>query len=310
MGVRKPYHPGGYNPRHSVPLGGIPSGAKTPLLNSNNEPTPRASPSSVSLGGASSSGGANSYQHRGPPPHTMGVKRDNKPNQLPLISGPPPSYAANSSPGVSSYESKPPVRLNAGAASFRSQKSMNQDYRRSVSQRNSPSANGGGSGSHESSNNSPNSIVGSQSNSAANTPNAAAPPPPQPQPTLVSHSGGFVVLDQTTGAAMNASPPSLYGGGGGPNAGISGGAGASGAAGSNGGHQPGGGGGARSHIPTAQLHHSAAAAAAAAAGSQQATAAVLSGVAAAAALGGYNPNGASGVYFKYGQTYFAHVSVR
>ncbi|XP_043651077.1 protein encore isoform X3 [Drosophila teissieri] len=311
VGVRKPYHSGGYNPRHSVPLGGIPSGAKTPLLNSNNEPTPRASPSSVSLGGASSSGGANSYQHRGPPPHTMGVKRDNKPNQLPLISGPPPSYAANSSPGVTSYESKPPVRLNAGAASFRSQKSMNQDYRRSVSQRNSPSANGGGSGSHESSNNSPNSIVGSQSNSAANTPNAAAPPPPQPQPTLVSHSGGFVVLDQTTGAAMNASPPSLYGGGGGgPNAGIGGGAGgASGAAGSNGGHQPGGGGGARSHIPTAQLHHSAAAAAAAAAGSQQATAAVLSGVAAAAALGGYNPNGASGVYFKYGQTYFAHPSV-
>ncbi|XP_039489247.1 protein encore isoform X6 [Drosophila santomea] len=311
VGVRKPYHPGGYNPRHSVPLGGITSGAKTPLLNSNNEPTPRASPSSVSLGGASSSGGANSYQHRGPPPHTMGVKRDNKPNQLPLISGPPPSYASNSSPGVTSYESKPPVRLNAGAASFRSQKSMNQDYRRSVSQRNSPSANGGGSGSHESSNNSPNSIVGSQSNSAANTPNAAAPPPPQPQPTLVSHSGGFVVLDQTTGAAMNASPPSLYGGGGGgPNAGISGVAGgASGAAGSNGGHQPGGGGGARSHIPTAQLHHSAAAAAAAAAGSQQATAAVLSGVAAAAALGGYNPNGASGVYFKYGQTYFAHPSV-
>ncbi|KQS43527.1 protein encore isoform X5 [Drosophila erecta] len=311
LGVRKPYHPGGYNPRHSVPLGGIPSGAKTPLLNSNNEPTPRASPSSVSLGGASSSGGANSYQHRGPPPHTMGVKRDNKPNQLPLISGPPPSYAANSSPGITSYESKPPVRLNAGAASFRSQKSMNQDYRRSVSQRNSPSANGGGNGSHESSNNSPNSIVGSQSNSAANTPNAAAPPPQQPQPTLVSHSGGFVVLDQTTGAAINASPPSLYGGGGGgPNAGMSGGAGgASGAAGSNGGHQPGGGGGARSHIPTAQLHHSAAAAAAAAAGSQQATAAVLSGVAAAAALGGYNPNGASGVYFKYGQTYFAHPSV-
>ncbi|XP_016965653.1 protein encore isoform X3 [Drosophila biarmipes] len=309
VGVRKPYHPGGYNPRHSVPLGGMPSGAKTPLLNSNNEPTPRASPSSVSLGGASSSGGANSYQHRGPPPHTMGVKRDNKPNQLPLISGPPPSYAANSSPGVTSYEAKPPVRLNAGAASFRSQKSINQDYRRSVSQRNSPSANGGGSGSHESSNNSPNSIVGSQSNSAANTPNAAAPPPPQPQTTLVSHSGGFVVLDQTTGAAMNASPPTLYGGGG-STAGHSGGAsGAAGAAGSNGGHQPGGGGGARSHIPTAQLHHSAAAAAAAAAGSQQATAAVLSGVAAAAALGGYNPNGASGVYFKYGQTYFAHPSV-
>nr|XP_036672348.1 protein encore isoform X2 [Drosophila suzukii] len=308
VGVRKPYHPGGYNPRHSVPLGGMPSGAKTPLLNSNNEPTPRASPSSVSLGGASSSGGATSYQHRGPPPHTMGVKRDNKPNQLPLISGPPPSYATNSSPGVTSYEAKPPVRLNAGAASFRSQKSMNQDYRRSVSQRNSPSANGGGNGSHESSNNSPNSILGSQSNSAANTPNAAAPPP-QPQTTLVSHSGGFVVLDQTTGAAMNASPPSLYGGGG-PTAGLGGGAGgAAGAAGSNGGHQPGGGGGARSHIPTAQLHHSAAAAAAAAAGSQQATAAVLSGVAAAAALGGYNPNGASGVYFKYGQTYFAHPSV-
>ncbi|KAI8039253.1 hypothetical protein M5D96_007976 [Drosophila gunungcola] len=223
----------------------------------------------------------------------MGVKRDNKPNQLPLISGPPPSYGAtNSSP---SYEtSKPPVRLNAGAASFRSQKSMNQDYRRSVSQRNSPSANGaGGSGSHESSNNSPNSIVGSQSNSAANTPNAGAagvqpqqPQQPQP-PTLVSHPGGFVMLDQ------NASPPSLYGGGGGGGVG-----GASGAAGGN----------ARSHIPTAQLHHSAAAAAAAAAGSQQATAAVLSGVAAAAALGGYNPNAASGVYFKYGQTYFAHVS--
>ncbi|XP_016969143.1 protein encore isoform X2 [Drosophila rhopaloa] len=308
VGVRKPYHPGGgYNPRHSVPLGGgIPSGAKTPLLNSNNEPTPRASPSSVSLGGASSSGGPSSYQHRGPPPHTMGVKRDNKPNQLPLISGPPPSYATNSSPGVPSYESKPPVRLNAGAASFRSQKSMNQDYRRSVSQRNSPSANGGGSGSHESSNNSPNSIVGSQSNSAANTPNAGAPPQPQPQPTLVSHSGGFVVVDQATGAAINASPPSLYGGGGGgPAGGLGGGAG--GAAGAA---QPGGGGGgARSHIPTAQLHHSAAAAAAAAAGSQQATAAVLSGVAAAAALGGYNPNGASGMYFKYGQTYFAHPSV-
>ncbi|XP_070071875.1 protein encore isoform X3 [Drosophila takahashii] len=316
VGVRKPYHPGGYNPRHSVPLSGIPSGAKTPLLNSNNEPTPRASPSSVSLGGASSSGGATgSYQHRGPPPHTMGVKRDNKPNQLPLISGPPPSYASNSSPvGVTGYEAKPPVRgLNAGAASFRSQKSMNQDYRRSVSQRNSPSANGGGSGSHESSNNSPNSIVGSQSNSAANTPNAAAAVQPQvqqqPQPqqtTLVSHSGGFVVLDQTTGAAMNASPPSLYGGGGGGAGGAAAGAAATG---SNGGHQPGGGGGgARSHIPTAQLHHSAAAAAAAAAGSQQATAAVLSGVA-AAALGGYNPNGASGVYFKYGQTYFAHPSV-
>ncbi|XP_017058640.2 protein encore isoform X2 [Drosophila ficusphila] len=312
VGVRKPYHPGGgYNPRHSVPLGGgIPSGAKTPLLNSNNEPTPRASPSSVSLGGGSSSGGISSYQHRGPPPHSMGVKRDNKPNQLPLISGPPPSYAANSSPGgIASYESKPPMRLNAGAASFRSQKSMNQDYRRSVSQRNSPSANGGGSGSHESSNNSPNSILGSQSNSAANTPNAvAAAQQPQPQPTLVSHSGGFVVLDQATGAAMNASPPSLYAGGGGGGAGV-GGPAAGGAAG--GGPQPGGGGGggARSHIPTAQLHHSAAAAAAAAAGSQQATAAVLSGVAAAAALGGYNPNGASGVYFKYGQTYFAHPSV-
>ncbi|KAH8303841.1 hypothetical protein KR018_011625 [Drosophila ironensis] len=341
MGVRKPYHPGGYNPRHSVPMGGMPSGAKTPLLNSNNEPTPRASPSGISLGGAPSSGGmsgggSNSYHHRGPPPHVMGKQRENKPNQLPLISGPPPTYVggnANAGPGGSlggtpSYESKPPVRLNAGAASFRSQKSMNQDFRRSVSQRNSPSTNGGNGsgngGSHESSNNSPNSIAGSNNNSAANTPNA-----PQPPPTaLVGHASGYVVLDQS----MNASPPSIYmGSGGGGGGGGGGGAGAAGSvavaggaggaagqasAGSNGGGGGGAGGGqhsggARSHIPTAQLHHSAAsaAAAAAAAGNQQATtAAVLSGVA-AAALGGYNPNAASGVYFKYGQTYFAHPSV-
>ncbi|KAH8252097.1 hypothetical protein KR026_003039 [Drosophila bipectinata] len=327
MGVRKPYHPGGYNPRHSVPMGGMPSGAKTPLLNSNNEPTPRASPSGVSMGGGPPSsgggggaGGSNSYHHRGPPPHAMGGanKRENKPNQLPLISGPPPSYATGN-PGTGgavsttpSYEAKPPVRLNAAAASFRSQKSMNQDFRRSVSQRNSPSANGGngnGNGSHESSNNSPNSIAGSNNNSAANTPNAAPPPPPPA--TLVSHPGGFVVLDQS----MNASPPSIYLGssGGAGVAGVSGAGGAAGqaAAGSNGGGGNQHTGGARTHIPTAQLHHSAAsaAAAAAAAGNQQATtAAVLSGVA-AAALGGYNPNGASGVYFKYGQTYFAHPSV-
>ncbi|XP_017098359.2 protein encore isoform X5 [Drosophila bipectinata] len=327
MGVRKPYHPGGYNPRHSVPMGGMPSGAKTPLLNSNNEPTPRASPSGVSMGGGPPSsgggggaGGSNSYHHRGPPPHAMGgaKQRENKPNQLPLISGPPPSYATgNPATGgavstTPSYESKPPVRLNAAAASFRSQKSMNQDFRRSVSQRNSPSANGGngnGNGSHESSNNSPNSIAGSNNNSAANTPNAAPPPPPPA--TLVSHPGGYVVLDQS----MNASPPSIYLGssGGAGVAGVSGAGGAAGqaAAGSNGGGGNQHSGGARTHIPTAQLHHSAAsaAAAAAAAGNQQATtAAVLSGVA-AAALGGYNPNGASGVYFKYGQTYFAHPSV-
>ncbi|XP_034658114.1 protein encore isoform X5 [Drosophila subobscura] len=301
---RKPYHPGGYNPRHSVPLSGIPSGAKTPLLNSNNEPTPRASPS-ISLGGGGGGGGgggplsssAPPYHHRGPPPHVMN-KREGKPNQLPLISGPPPSYAPPSNPGGgTSYESKPPVRLNAAAASFRSQKSMNTDYRRSVSQRNSPSANGGGgagggnggagggNGSHESSNNSPNSIVSnSNNNSAANTPNAA------PASALVSHTGGYVVVDQATGAAMNASPPSIYMSGAGSNGG-------------GGGNNAGAGGPRASHIP-AQLHHSAAAAAAAGAAGQQTTAAVLS-----AALGGYNPNGASGVYFKYGQTYFAHPSV-
>ncbi|KAH8302686.1 hypothetical protein KR044_009533 [Drosophila immigrans] len=310
---RKPYHPGGYNPRHSVPLGGMPAGAKTPLLNSNNEPTPRASPSSISLGGGPgghSNSSASSYHHaahRGPPP-AMG-KRDMKPAQMPLISGPPPSYATSSSPAAGQqqqqqqqggYEAKPPVRLNAGAASFRSQKSMNADYRRSVSQRNSPSANGNNSSSghsHESSNNSPNSIQGgvnnninnnnsssSNNNSAANTPNANA--------TAANLGTQYIVVDHATGAAVNTSPPSLY---------LSG--------GSNAGGGGNGAGPRASHIP-AQLHHNAGAAAAAAAaaagaGGQQA-AAVLSGV---AALGGYNPNAASGVYIKYGQTYFAHPSV-
>ncbi|KAH8366222.1 hypothetical protein KR093_010382 [Drosophila rubida] len=287
---RKPYHLGGYNPRHSVPLGGMPAGAKTPLLNSNNEPTPRASPSSVSLGGPGAHATSSSYHHaahRGPPP-ALG-KRDMKPAQMPLISGPPPSYATSSSPaGQAGYEAKPPVRLNAGAASFRSQKSINTDFRRSVSQRNSPSANGAGNGnnsgssghSHESSNNSPNSIAGvgvggggnnSNNNSAANTPNATA-----------TNLGGtqYIVVDHATGAAVNTSPPSLY---------LSSGSNAGGGAGGGGGGGGNGAGPRASHIP-AQLHHNA----------------VLSGV---AALGGYNPNAASGVYIKYGQTYFAHPSV-
>lgn len=251
--------------------------------------------------------------------------------QTPLLSG-PPSFAGNANISNNSYATatnvemttgvvpmvnvaKPPVRLNAAAAAFRHKSTASTgsnaaggtvvDNRRNpASQRNSPSTNASSSNDN-SNNNSPNSI---QNSSNAATPIAAG-----------CYAPSYMINAQNNGgeaALPHHPPPSLY---------ITT-ATARGPA----------------HIPPhlqsaaggAAVSASAVQAAAAAASGlpQQTTTAVLGGAAAAAAaadvanaaavaaaatvahhhhpqplLGTYNP-GASGLYFKYGHTYFAHVS--
>lgn len=288
------------------------------LINSNNNNNDlRASPSNSSTNARPHSikrgGGTNS-----------GSVINEKP-QTPLLSG-PPSFAGsvnqssgnnncytglNTEVGTGSIPivnvSKPPIRLNAAAAAFR-QKGTNGttnsgsivEYRRNpTSQRNSPSTNA--SSNDNSNNNSPNSIHNSSS--------AATP-------LAVGCYAPSYMLNSQNNISDSASqhPPSLY---------IT-------AAPSRGPtHIP-------PHLQSAANGAAVPAAAAAATASlpQQTATAVLGGAAAAAAaadvanaaavaaaaatvahhhhhqplLGTYNP-AASGLYFKYGHTYFAHVCI-
>ncbi|XP_046809206.1 protein encore isoform X1 [Lucilia cuprina] len=297
------------------------SGKPSALINNaNNNNDTRASPSSstnsrphsIKRGGGGGGGG--------------GVSND-KP-QTPLLSG-PPSYVggANIQNNNNSYQaipnadmgtgnipivnvSKPPIRLNAAAAAFRQKGTTSTgggggsavEYRRNpTSQRNSPGTNASSSNDN-SNNNSPNSIHNS---SNAATPIAAG-----------CYAPSYMINAQNNGGEPAPThPPSLY---------ITT-APARGPA-----HIP-------PHLQSAAANGAAVPAAAAAATAsvpQQAATAVLGGAAAAAAaadvanaaavaaaaatvahhhhhqplLGTYNP-GASGLYFKYGHTYFAHPSV-
>uniref|UniRef100_W8AEX7 Protein encore n=1 Tax=Ceratitis capitata TaxID=7213 RepID=W8AEX7_CERCA len=285
--------------------GGGASNGKPPLLGGNNDT--RASPNS----------GGGGYQ--GSRPHGMNKRGGGDKPQTPLLSGPPsygsgPTVSVLNSNNNSGYhvhhnntqvDAKPPIRLNAGAATFRQKGSgagvgVAYEFRRSASQRNSPGTATNSSSNDNSSNTSPNSIVGS-TGGGANTPNCYA----------TTATGGYVNAsigmvgggDHQTVATATGTP--LY---------IASARGA--------------------HIPP-QLQHGGMVAAAAAAGgtaaglagTQQATtAAVLGGAAAAEVanaaaaavaatvahhqplLSAYQP-GASGVYIKYGQTYYAHPSV-
>ncbi|XP_037947320.1 protein encore-like [Teleopsis dalmanni] len=96
--------------------------------------------------------------YQGTRPHIINKRGDKQ--QTPLLSG-PPSYTGNT---ISTHHTmssdattgKPPIRLNAAAASFRHKSNNSIEYRRSVSQRNSPGTNS--SSNENSNNNSPNSI--------------------------------------------------------------------------------------------------------------------------------------------------------
>lgn len=304
------------------------SGKPTSLLVGGNNNDTRASP-----GSNSTNSRPHSIKRSGGGGGNNNTNANDKP-QTPLLSG-PPSYPGNANVTNTGYQSganvevtsggvvpvvsvaKPPIRLNAAAAAFRHKGSAASntmvDYRRNpASQRNSPSTNASSSNDN-SNNNSPNSIHNS---SNAATPIAAGcyaptyminaqnnagdgslghPPPP---PSL------YITTTTARGPAHHI-PPHLQ-------------SAAAAAA-----------GGAAAQATAAQA---AAAAANNAAVSQQAANAVLGGAAAAAAaadvanaaavaaatvahhhhhpqplLGTYNPS-ASGLYFKYGHTYFAHVS--
>ncbi|XP_028895491.2 protein encore isoform X5 [Zeugodacus cucurbitae] len=308
-GSKKPpaYPSNSLSRQNSTSYNGTANG-KPPLLGGNNDT--RASP--------------NSGGYQGSRPHGMNKRGGggDKP-QTPLLSG-PPSYGGG--PGMSGVNSnnnsgyhvhhshspsdaKPPIRLNAGAATFRQKGSgVAYEYRRSGSQRNSPGT--GNSSSNDNSNNtSPNSIVGSSGGGGgggANTPNCyAATATGGYINTGIGLASGGMVGGGDHQAVATATGTPLY---------ITSARGA--------------------HIPP-QLQHGGMVAAAAAAGgtaaglagTQQATtAAVLGGAAAAEVanaaaaavaasvahhqplLSAYQP-GASGVYIKYGQTYYAHPSV-
>lgn len=303
---------GGYNGN------GKPSGLVNNANNNNNDT--RASPSS------STNSRPHSIKRGG---GGGGGNTGNDKPQNPLLSGPPSfvgsaniqninnnSYQAvpNADIGTGNIPivnvSKPPIRLNASAAAFRQKgtsgtgNSSTVEYRRNTaSQRNSPATNASSSNDN-SNNNSPNSI---QNSSNAATPIAAG-----------CYAPSYMITAQNNGgepAPAHPPPPSLY---------ITT-ATARGPA-----HIP-------PHLQTAAANGAAVPAAAAAATAtvpQQAATAVLGGAAAAAAaadvanaaavaaaaatvahhhhhqplLGTYNP-GTSGLYFKYGHTYFAHVRI-
>ncbi|XP_054731765.1 protein encore-like isoform X2 [Anastrepha obliqua] len=311
-GCKKPpaYPSNSLNRQNSTSYNGTSNG-KPPLLGGNNDT--RSSPNN---GSNNSSSG-----YQGSRPHGMNKRGGGDKPQTPLLSGPPsygsgPTVSAVNSNNNSVYhvqhsnsspDAKPPIRLNAGAASFRLKGSFGiaYEFRRSASQRNSPGT-GNSSSNDNSSNTSPNSIVGSSGGGGANTPNCYA----------TTLTGGYV----NTGIGI---PGSSMVGGGDHQAVAT-------ASGTSLYITPARG----AHIPP-QLQHGGMVAAAAAAGgtaaglagTQQATtAAVLGGAAAAEVanaaaaavaatvahhqplLSAYQPS-ASGVYIKYGQTYFAHPSV-
>uniref|UniRef100_T1PL81 SUZ domain protein n=1 Tax=Musca domestica TaxID=7370 RepID=T1PL81_MUSDO len=315
-----PYQSASLSRQNSSNTGGYSSngggGSKPPSLlgNSNNNDT-RASPSSSST---------NSRTHS---MKRSGGNNVNEKPQTPLLSG-PPSYAGGGNVNNNSFATaatveiassavpitnvaKPPMRLNASAAAFRHKGTVPnnsgggnvvESRRNPASQRNSPSTNASSSNDN-SNNNSPNSINNS---SNVTTPIAASSYAAPSYMINAQNNGGEVALPH------HPPPPSLY---------ITT-ATARGPA-----HIP-------PHLQTAAATAGGAAASAAAAMPQQTTTAVLGGAAAAAAaadvanaaavaaaaatvahhhhpqplLGTYNP-GASGLYFKYGHTYFAHPSV-
>ncbi|XP_075163706.1 R3H domain containing protein encore [Haematobia irritans] len=314
-----PYQSASLSRQNSTNAGGFNSSGKpSSLLGNNNNNDTRASP------------GSNSTNSR---THSMkrsgGGNLSDKP-QTPLLSGPPSFPSGNSNINNNSYPSstsvemansgvpvvnvaKPPIRLNAAAAAFRHKStsvssgagvSVVECRRNPGSQRNSPSTNASSSN-ENSNNNSPNSI---QNSSNAATPIAAAGCYAPSYMINAQNNGGETILPHHP-------PPSLY---------IT--------TTTARGHIP-------PHIQTAAggaaVTASAVQATAAATTGvpQQATTAILGGAAAAAAaadvanaaavaaaatvahhhhpqplLGTYNP-GASGLYFKYGHTYFAHPSV-
>uniref|UniRef100_A0A1I8P1G2 Protein encore n=1 Tax=Stomoxys calcitrans TaxID=35570 RepID=A0A1I8P1G2_STOCA len=311
-----PYQSASLSRQNSTNSGGYNAGGKpSSLLGNNTNNDTRASP-----GGNSTNSRTHSIKRSG------GSSVNDKP-QTPLLSG-PPSFPGSANINSSTYPSattvemtstvvpvvnvaKPPIRLNAAAAAFRHKNtsansgvggSVGECRRNTGSQRNSPSTNASSSNDN-SNNNSPNSI---QNSSNAATPIAAG-----------CYAPSYMINAQNNGGESGLShhpPPSLY---------IT-------------------TTSARGHIPphiqaasSAAVSASAAQAAAAATTGvpQQTTTAVLGGAAAAAAaadvanaaavaaaatvahhhhpqplLGTYNP-GASGLYFKYGHTYFAHPSV-
>ncbi|XP_073841640.1 R3H domain containing protein encore isoform X2 [Musca autumnalis] len=315
-----PYQSASLSRQNSTNAGGYSStsggGSKPPsLLGNNSNNDTRASP------------GSSSTNSRTQSMKRSGGNNVNEKPQTPLLSGPTNSYPGgganinnNSFSTPTNVEmtssavpivnvAKPPIRLNAAAAAFRHKGSVSnstvsgnisESRRNPGSQRNSPSTNASSSNDN-SNNNSPNSIHNS---SNAATPIAAT----------CYAAPSYMINAQNNEAALPHHPPppapSLY---------ITT-ATARGPA-----HIP-------PHLQTAATPGGTAAATAAM--PQQATTAVLGGAAAAAAaadvanaaavaaaaatvahhhhpqplLGTYNP-GASGLYFKYGHTYFAHPSV-
>ncbi|XP_065362349.1 protein encore isoform X3 [Calliphora vicina] len=318
-GGKKPlsYQSASLSRQNSTSGGGYNGNGKPPALHNNNNDT-RASPSSST----------NSRPHSIKRGGGGGGVSNDKP-QTPLLSGPPSfvgsanmqntnnnnSYQAipNADIGTGNIPivnvSKPPIRLNAAAAAFRQKGSTTSggggsavEYRRNpASQRNSPGTNASSSNDN-SNNNSPNSIHNS---SNAATPIAAGCYAPSYMINAQNNGGELAPthptsLYITTAPARGPAhiPPHLQ------------------SAAANGAALPAAAAAATASVPQQAATAALGGAAAAAAAADVANAAAVAAAAATVAhhhhhqplLGTYNP-GASGLYFKYGHTYFAHPSV-